>query len=621
MFISHYCYLKFFLNRILFSVALFCLLLITACSGGGVGSGGDIQQTSISTSNLNTTLTPPDGLLDDPKAVATALSNRESVNLGVWSLLNQIGIGVYKPNGEQVLAGSEISKDDFWLYDFEVPILGKMALDSPRPFSTYHSKMASFGLTMDADQFLALYRNAYSDPANANAFLVRLYNEMGLVFEGNPNISPLQQFLLTLDAFYDPSTNANRTAFVGRQLANKVGQSQQPVVGLGNPVVNICNDINLVIKNPLYKFIDGVKNLEILDPRDLLSAFLLYGSVSTNLALGSDATHQVHPYESPKNIRVAARVLVDFQWPDELIACGSLAGVDFPEGGPMKDIVVNWSWDTDLVTKHGWWNWWDGHIAMAAPRTKTDSEGFSYIEFEPKKEDPKADRNKPEDVDAIRVTASYDVQSSQVPGSPTLSTMISAIIMGFLAGDEDTVYFGVYYHKRGDGKKITIDVSTPPDILTYKWKYEIYTCSYPLGPWKGKWREEWTGSAPVGAGGEGCQSSGTQTWVYDVFKEDIPEFYLTDYTAAGVAKGGVNFLIPETLMVFTGNFEMYMTQTINMTLELTKGDDSSATLDFTGSRATWRATCPGVSHSGTFPKFENSKPGTLPMENYDCSSN
>jgi len=146
------------------------------------GVDGPSPSEDSSSDTLNVSLTPPSELLDEPAEIAAALSKPESAELGVWSLLKELGIGVYTGEGIQVMNGSERDSDDFWLYDFYIPILADKALKSTHPFSEYHAKMARVGLPISTSEFLSLYRDMYNAPENEDAFLVRLFNEWKISF-------------------------------------------------------------------------------------------------------------------------------------------------------------------------------------------------------------------------------------------------------------------------------------------------------------------------------------------------------------------------------------------------------------------------------------------------------
>src|SRR6187200_1500856 len=88
-----------------------------------------------------------DAVLAEPEAVAGLLADPSRRGDGVVSLLASLGIGIYTPDGHQILQGSESSSDDFFLYDFEVPLLESMAGAGARPFLELHDVFASAGYT------------------------------------------------------------------------------------------------------------------------------------------------------------------------------------------------------------------------------------------------------------------------------------------------------------------------------------------------------------------------------------------------------------------------------------------------------------------------------------------
>ena len=81
-----------------------------------------------------------------PEEAAAALLDPNRVEEGVWFLLRGLGIGVYTGDGYQVLAGSETGPQDFWIYDFEVPLMVRMAQEPSRPFSEFLPLLTELGL-------------------------------------------------------------------------------------------------------------------------------------------------------------------------------------------------------------------------------------------------------------------------------------------------------------------------------------------------------------------------------------------------------------------------------------------------------------------------------------------
>ena len=102
-------------------------LMATACTSADPSDDGPpttnpVAEASVDDGSLaGNGPTPPDraDLELGVEETAIALAERARSEAGVWSLLSNLGIGVYTGDGTQVLAGSENDVDDFWIYDFE----------------------------------------------------------------------------------------------------------------------------------------------------------------------------------------------------------------------------------------------------------------------------------------------------------------------------------------------------------------------------------------------------------------------------------------------------------------------------------------------------------------------
>ncbi|HET7010418.1 MAG TPA: hypothetical protein VFI11_06555 [Anaerolineales bacterium] len=132
------------------------------------------------------------------------------VEEGVWFLLRGLGIGVYTGDGQQILPGSETGPTDFWIYDFEFPLIVRLAVAESSPFSEFQKQLDGLGWSSSQDETLTLYKGVYD--GNSTAYLPRLHAAMGLRFEGDPEVTPLQEWLLLLDTFLPP----NGSASIGR---------------------------------------------------------------------------------------------------------------------------------------------------------------------------------------------------------------------------------------------------------------------------------------------------------------------------------------------------------------------------------------------------------------------
>lgn len=432
------------LRSLFLMMSLSILLVISGCGGGGGTGGNGNASTTGDNGNVSTTaqvsLTPPPVLLSDPAQIAAALSKPETVNLGVWSLIEQLGLGVYTASGSLVLDGYETSDSDFWLYDFEVPLLAKMALDKKILFSEYHAKLSVYDLNLTAAELLSSYRSVYEEPVNANAFLARVQKEMGLTFEGDPLITPLQEFLLLLDRFVpDDSSIYGNDAPV--QTAKAMG---------GACVLDYANR-----KNKAWKLGRGVQKLYtaintgaglakvVISPADLVSAFILQNSVSTALTASHTSTHEKCPKEpSPPHVMFTAKAMIDVNFPiDEVPCAGHLKGVKFPSAGPMKDLMIRWNAENPLIQKHGYWSNWPA--PPAAPRTKINGSGLSTIEFEPKREAASGIGNI--NKETIKVTAVFETQLYDIPTS--LSAMAAKVFVKLVQDRTESVNFEVEWHE------------------------------------------------------------------------------------------------------------------------------------------------------------------------------
>ncbi|HHH83516.1 MAG TPA: hypothetical protein ENL35_11095, partial [Chloroflexi bacterium] len=76
------------------ALALIPLVLFTACNFPAPGIGADLRQE------------PAEVALSIGETIA-ALKDPAQAELGVWSLLVNLGIGVYTPDGRQIMPGSE----------------------------------------------------------------------------------------------------------------------------------------------------------------------------------------------------------------------------------------------------------------------------------------------------------------------------------------------------------------------------------------------------------------------------------------------------------------------------------------------------------------------------------
>lgn len=215
----------------------------------GVSSSKAVAWQLFGMAAPGTTPAPPSNLSTDPAGVAAALANPDTVNLGIWSLLKELKIGVYELSGDAMMEGEERNADDFWFYDFQIASLEKAALESKMTFSNFHKMLASvYGFSNSAEELLGIYRDTYA--ANPDSFLARFFASQGLVFTGDPEITGLQGILLIIDGFMPEQTTVRSTA---NAHALRYGVlARTPSVGKASPLAsaqakfNICMGIDAV---------------------------------------------------------------------------------------------------------------------------------------------------------------------------------------------------------------------------------------------------------------------------------------------------------------------------------------------------------------------------------------
>lgn len=163
--------------------------------------------------------------------LATA-SNEDVVNQQLLNVFQILHVGVYTPDGRQVLAGSERNDSDFYLYDFEVRILAHAFFE--HNVTNIDDESAALGaaiLQLDQPESFAPvlkknmaseYTQALQNPMAPSSFLILLVDGLAR-HQPNPYsldevvsrpgtdlyLDPVQSFLIMLNAFVPatPSTD------------------------------------------------------------------------------------------------------------------------------------------------------------------------------------------------------------------------------------------------------------------------------------------------------------------------------------------------------------------------------------------------------------------------------
>jgi hypothetical protein len=281
---------------------------------------------------------------------AHALADPGQAQDGVWSLLANLGIGVYTGSGEQVMPGSEQGEASFWLYDFELPALAKMAQEEPEPFDRYAARLEALGYEGSPQELLDLYKSVYA--RHPDHPLIQILTSMGVDFSPGTTLTPLQEWLLLLDTFMPPN-RSNASLLYGRtHLASMV----QP----GHALQTACGAIqggNIIPYWGLMQQESGMAAL--LQAREVYYAIhgpMIAQAASYELTASGRSAHEGHEGKGDK-LEYVVRVHVDYQpWqsiPVAGISCGALINLDFHvlQGG-LANVLVDWV-IPDVFYAHG----------------------------------------------------------------------------------------------------------------------------------------------------------------------------------------------------------------------------------------------------------------------------
>lgn len=285
-----------------------------------------------------------------PAQTTRMLTDPEQAQDGVWSLLANLGIGVYTGSGEQVMPGSEQGEDSFWLYDFELPALANMAQGEPEPFDQYTLQLEALGYEGSSQELLDLYRGVYA--GHPDHPLVQILASMGVDFRPGTTLTPLQAWLLLLDTFVPPN-RSNASLQPGRPpLASMV----QP----GRALQTACGAIqggNIIPYWGLMQQESGMAAL--LQAREVYYAIhgpMIAQAASYELTASGQSAHEGHEGVGDK-LEYVVHVDVDYQpWqsiPVAGVSCGALINLDFQvlEGG-LANVLVDWV-IPDVFYAHG----------------------------------------------------------------------------------------------------------------------------------------------------------------------------------------------------------------------------------------------------------------------------
>ncbi len=383
-------------------------------NGQQYGRRGAVTYQVDEETSMTITVSPPPTLLVEPAEIAAALVDPDSINLGVWSLVYSLGIGVYEPDGTVVLQGAETGVDDFWLYDLQIPQLANAAY-TPSSFSQFYELVATVfdlsypwgGGEMDMATMRSLYWAEYQaldqDLPDDPSFLAVLFAGMGLDLgwsNPDPELTRLQEILLLLDGFTDSGASEVQSIRSGHlQMSRSDGyawwcernpgacrdpepdQEKYDICITRSQDAAVAAKFGRAIVLKLLKIgLDKYKS-----PFDLVDAMMMDSDIKRSVHVLPSTTHVKEcPSSSPTVIAHATiSILGDSDVAKTIAECGRQAGA-IPGAGatlslfdgsvPIPSVPTFWTLSGPGVSR----------VETIRKDTKTDMSGRAEMELAPR---------------------------------------------------------------------------------------------------------------------------------------------------------------------------------------------------------------------------------------------
>lgn len=393
---------QFLTITVLGTIAI-CGAVIPASSGSANGPEVKYRQVTPMVASDSATGSPGGSSGSNAHDLVMALINADSetdAEASLNTIFGTLGIGVYQANGTQVVGGAEKSSEDFYYYDAEIQTMAssfargeRWSFDDIAAFLNIKGLLAD-NATVAATEVRAAVVGAINaaaaNPSGAGLFEMELVRELGLQHSPSDDLSLasgdtsamtldaiqraviLDDFLITLPRVIQQVAASNLLAdsrgifqpsavHAAANCGNFAGP--KAVRGLGNFAAGFVEVAGTVIK-------------AITLPLDAFhGAGLAYGvdvqALSDNLK-----THYGH--ENPgQQLTFQVRVRMLDEVPQKEVDCGWLAGLTFPQQGPIPGVKVEW--DTGTLESHG-------AVTCGVACQQTGDDGIATLLFQPKQE-------------------------------------------------------------------------------------------------------------------------------------------------------------------------------------------------------------------------------------------
>ncbi|MBZ5528497.1 MAG: hypothetical protein LAN71_11430 [Acidobacteriia bacterium] len=411
-----------------------------------------------------------------PYILANQLANahgEEGTARLLLDVFRAIHLGVYKPNGEKILAGSEHSDKDFFLYDFQWKILAH-AYHNHNIVSFSDQSMVFGKALLDmkdpakldpilAESVYRRYHEALEKPDDPMSFLILLVDGLARhqirpysldEIKTKPHdqiyLDPIQTWLLTLDFLIGPqqksAAHASRgffslpwpqltSVYASGGCEDIVGDDTKEAWGRGTDIAgDVAEKAGEELEKHALEKAGAVagKTLGVVQAAgDLL---FLYG-VNIKVTPQPSHIHLLNP-EMPNFLAgIEATVTFDSQGvPDEVLKCGWLAGKKMPLNGPVKNVELWWDFSpylspdfeaaTDIM-----WHGDNPTITNVAGgyRTRTDENGKSIFLIRPIRACPRHPKGMTIEGNRYMAIVSVKFVTSDMP-TPGLADTIGLVL-------------------------------------------------------------------------------------------------------------------------------------------------------------------------------------------------
>jgi len=335
-----------------------------------------------------------------PNTLAKRIVHATSADKRYEALLaamQQMHVGVMNGRGHR-LGGASTKNAFFYLYDFDLTALANSFKDGDR-FSLDQVAAILGGLGEQeagaapsgaglANIIVTGYTRVAAKPKAPDAFLAELFRQLGrergvdvtALDPSKPELDGLQTWLILYDVLVPQVASSLNSGASSRELSGTVRAN------------DVCDDNwsgNTSAQASATGWLLGLafgtpKKIGQIAASALLGDALAYSITINELHPDANRTHFGH--DGPgSGAPMHLQVVVDMQdhYPDEVIACGAMAGVHIPKYGGIPGVKVDWTAETGNLRDYGQLSCGNA----GACTTTTDDNGIATLDFQPDYED------------------------------------------------------------------------------------------------------------------------------------------------------------------------------------------------------------------------------------------